>query len=166
MVSRQYLSRDRQRDEEGARREAAASKSNLATVSVTLHPPRTNNVQLDTLLPAPTSGSPSNGARSLLFLPLCRHRLSSLSLPFGWMRERRGERPRPASPFALVAFSPFARHPSLPVRHGFVHGIRTYIPLILCFFFFFFDLRNSRSSRAGKHRPVRTHLGFAVFGCV
>ena len=142
---------------------------------VTLHPPRTNNVQLDTLLPAPTSGSPSNGGRSLLFLPLCRccrrrrrrHRHRFVLLP-SQMRRRvpiLSILVLVPPPFALVAFSSlwFAIH-HCPCA-SFVHGIPSYIPSILCFFFFS-DLRNSRSSRTGKHRPVRTHLGFADFGCV
>ena len=60
--------RDKERKNREGRRgggSSSSSKSKLASVSVTLHPPRTNNVQLDTLQPAPTSGSPSNGARDL-----------------------------------------------------------------------------------------------------
>ena len=132
-------------------REREPQLAKPATVSVTLHPPRTNNVQLDTLLPAPTSGSSSNGGRSL-----------SSSLLLG------GGTPFRPSPFNLAS-------PSLPcfaIHHcpcaSFVHGIPTYIYplLLLLLLLLLLDLRNSRSSRAGKHRPVRTHLGFAVFRCV
>lgn len=42
--------------EKDKEKERVCSKSNLAAVSVTLHPVRTNNVQLDTLQAAPTSG--------------------------------------------------------------------------------------------------------------
>ena len=109
VVSRQYLSRDRERERERGRRRRR--EGNPATVSVTLHPPRTNNVQLDTLLPAPTSGSSSNGGRSLSSSLLrWRRTVSSFSL-----------QPR-------VAFSPLLRHPSLPVRQLRARDTNLYIP--------------------------------------
>lgn len=116
-------------------------ENNLA-VSITLHPSWTNNVQLDTLLSAPTSGSSSNDnlhptpSWSFTKTTQSRHLSHPPSLP-----------PFPLS-FRLLPPS------IMRLRKPQVHARNTtlYTPDPAFFLLFFFDLRNTPSSRAGKHR--------------